>query len=400
MVNPDESDKEEKNMKDVSIIGIGTTPFSILDGKSLKEIATQACLDAIKDAGIEKKTIEAFYLGNFISGILLGQETIAPLVANCLGLPKEVPCTKVEGACCSGGIAFRHGYLLVAAGLAKFVLVAGVEKMSSSTTEKNTEGLASAFDQETEGRTGLTFPGFFALIARRHMHQYGTKIEHLAMVSVKNHGNSVRNPRARFRKKVTLEEVLASKMVASPIKLYDCCPISDGAAAAVLCPTEIAHHFHKKPIDILASAQTTGFSTSYDMDDPTTLAATVLAAQKAYRMANLSPRDVDVAELHDCFTMAEIVDSEDLGFFAKGKGGFAVEEGLTNIGGRIPINPSGGLISKGHPVGATGLGQVFEIVKQLRGEHENQVENAQIGLTHNLGATGQLCTVNILRRRE
>jgi acetyl-CoA C-acetyltransferase len=387
-------------MKKVSIIGIGTTPFGILEGKSLKEIATEACLNAIKDAGIEKKSIDAFYLGNYVSGILLGQETIAPLVANSLCLPKDVPCTKVEGACCSGGISFRHGYMMVASGMAQFALVAGVEKMSSSTTEKNTEGLASSFDQEAEGRTGITFPGFFALIARRHMQQYGTKIEHLAMVSVKNHKNSVLNPRARFRKLVTLEEVLASKMVASPLRLYDCCPISDGAAAAVLCPSEIAHHFHKKPIDILASTQTTGFSTSYDMDDPTTLAATVLAAQKAYKMANLTAGDIDVAELHDCFTMAEIADSEDLGFFAKGKGGFAVEEGLTSIGGRIPINPSGGLISKGHPVGATGLGQVFEIVKQLRGEHENQVKNAEIGLTHNLGATGQVCTVNILKRRR
>jgi acetyl-CoA C-acetyltransferase len=387
-------------MKEVSIIGIGTTPFSILEGKSLKEIATQACVDAIQDAGLEKESIEAFYLGNFISGILTGQETIAPLVANSLGLPKAIPCTKVEGACCSGGIAFRHGYLLVAAGLAKFVLVAGVEKMSSSTTEKNTEGLASAFDQEAEGRTGLTFPGFFALIARRHMHQYGTKIEHLAGVSVKNHGNSVMNPRARFRKKVSMEEVLASRLIASPIKLYDCCPISDGAAAAVLCPAEIAHQFHKKPIDILASVQTTGYSTSYDMDDPTVLIATVLAAQKAYTTSHLSAKDIDVAELHDCFTMAEIVDSEDLGFFPKGEGGFAVEEGLTRVGGKIPINPSGGLISKGHPVGATGLGQVFEIVKQLRGEHENQVKNAEIGLTHNLGATGQVCTVNILKGRD
>ncbi|MBM4332373.1 MAG: thiolase domain-containing protein [Deltaproteobacteria bacterium] len=386
-------------MRGVSIIGIGTTPFGILEGKSLKEIATIACNEAIKDAGIEKEAVEAFYLGNFISGILLGQETIAPLVANSLGLPKQVPCTKVEGACCSSGIALRQGYLLVAAGLANFVLVAGVEKMTSATTEKNTEGLASAFDQETEGQTGLTFPGFFALIARRHMHQYGTKIEHLALVSVKNHGNSTANPRARFRKKATVEEVMASRMVADPLKLYDCCSISDGAAAAVLCPSDIAHQFSRKPIDILASAHTTGFSTTYEMDDPTILMATVMAAKKAYEMARLFPQDIHLAELHDCFTIAEIVDSEDLGFFEKGKGGFAVEDGLTQVGGKIPINPSGGLISKGHPVGATGLGQVYEIVKQLRGEHENQVRNAEIGLSHNLGATGQVCTVHIFKRR-
>ncbi|MCJ7782483.1 MAG: propanoyl-CoA acyltransferase, partial [Desulfobacterales bacterium] len=314
-------------MREVSIIGIGSTPFGILEGKSLKEIATIACEEAIKDSGIEKSAIEAFYIGNYISGILVGQETIAPLIANSLGLSKNIPCTKVEGACSSGGIAFRHGYLLVSSGLANFVLVAGVEKMSSSSTEKNTEGLASSFDQETEGLTGLSFPGFFGLIARRHMYQYGTKVEHLGLVSVKNHANSVCNPRSRFRNKPTLEEVLNSRMIADPLKLYDCCPIGDGAAAAVLCPSDIAYQFNKKPIDILASVQTSGYSTTYEMDDPTTLTATVIAARKAYEISNLSPKDIDVVELHDCFTIAEIVDSEDLGFFEKGKGGFAVEEG-------------------------------------------------------------------------
>lgn len=387
-------------MRGVSIIGIGTTPFGVLEGCSLKQLATMACYEALKDAGIDREAIEAFYLGNFCSGILLGQETIAPLVANSLGLRKDISCTKVEGACCSGGIALRHGYLLVATGLANLVLVAGVEKMTSATTEKNTRGLASAFDQEIEGRTGLTFPGFFALVARRHMHEYGTKIEHLGMVSVKNHNNSVVNPRARFRNQVTLDEVMGSRLVADPLKLYDCCPIADGAAAAVLCPSDIAREFSSKPIDILASAHTTGFSTTADMDDATTIVATVGAARKAFEMAGLSPQDIDVVELHDCFTMAEIVDSEDLGFFSKGKGGFAVAEGLTQVGGKIPINPSGGLISKGHPVGATGLGQIYEIVKQLRGEHENQVKDAEVGLTHNLGGTGQVCTVHILKRRD
>jgi acetyl-CoA C-acetyltransferase len=386
-------------MRGVSIIGVGTTPFGVCEGVSLKELACKACLDALKDAGIDKREIQAFYVGNFISGILVGQETIAPLIANGIGLPKDVPATKVEGACCSGGIALRHGYLLVASGAADFVLVAGVEKMTSASTEKNTEGLASAFDQETEGRTGLTFPGFFALIARRHMHQYGTKPEHLGLVSVKNHSNGVSNPRARFRNPVSLDEVMASRIIADPLRLYDCCPISDGAAAAVLCPSDIAASFHPKPVDILSVAQTTGYSATYEMEDPTTLIATVKAAKQAYEMANITPHDVDVAEIHDCFTIAEIVDSEDLGFFPKGRGGFAVEEGQTLLDGKIPINPSGGLISKGHPVGATGLGQIYELVIQLRGEHENQVKGAEIGLAHNLGGTGQLCTVTILRRR-
>lgn len=386
-------------MRGVSIIGIGSTNFGILEGLSLKELAARACLEALEDAGIEKKEVQAFYLGNFISGILLGQETIAPLVANAIGLPKSAPATKVEGACCSAGIALRQGYLLVASGMADFVLVAGVEKMSSASTEKNTEGLASAFDQETEAKAGLTFPGFFALIARRHMYQYGTKQEHLALVSVKNHANSMMNPRARFRNPVSMDEVMTSRIIADPLRLYDCCPISDGAAAAVLCPSEIARKLHAKPVEIMAVAQTTGYSTTYEMEDPTTLVATVQAARQAYESARITPGDVDVAELHDCFTIAEIVDSEDLGFFPKGKGGFVLEEGQTLVGGKIPINPSGGLISKGHPVGATGLGQVYEIVRQLRGEHENQVHNAEIGLAHNLGATGQLCTVSVFCRR-
>ena len=386
-------------MRGVSIIGIGTTPFSVLEGKSFTQIATEACSDALRDAGIERKQVQAFYLGNYISGILLGQETVAPLVANHLGLEKNTPCTKVEGACCSGGIALRHGYMMVATGVCDFVLVSGVEKMTSQSTAKVTEGLASGMDQETEARTGLSFAGYFGLIARRHMHQYGTTAKQLALVAVKNHHNSVRNPRARFRNEVSLEAVMNSRLIADPLRLYDCCPVSDGAAAAVLCPSDIATRFTKKPVDIIGSAHTTGYPTAYESGDLTTLVATVAAGQQAYQMAGIKASDVGVVELHDCFTMAEIADSEDLGFFPKGRGGFAVEEGLTQVGGKVPINPSGGLLSKGHPVGATGLGQVYELTRQLRGEHENQVKDAEIGLAHNLGATGQVCTVHILRRR-
>lgn len=384
-------------MRSVSVIGIGSTPFSILEGKSLKEIATLACVDAIKDAQIAKEDIQTFYLGNFCSGILTGQETIAPLIANSIGLKKDVSCTKVEGACCSGGIAFRQAYLMVASGICNFALAAGVEKMSSVPTAKVTEGLASSMDQEYEGKTGFTFPAFFALMARRHMLEFGTTIEQLGMVSVKNHNNSVLNPRARFHNKVTLDEVMSSRLIADPLKLYDCCPISDGAAAAVLCPTEIARRFTDKPVEIIGSAHTLGYATMYEMESLTAVESTVIAAKKAYEMAGLTAEDIDVAEVHDCFTMAEIADIEDLGFFHKGYGGPAVEEGLTQVGGRIAINPSGGLLAKGHPVGATGLGQIYDVVKQLRGEHENQVKDAEIGLTHNFGGTGQVCTVHILR---
>jgi acetyl-CoA C-acetyltransferase len=385
-------------MRAVSVIGIGTTPFGVPEGKGLKGLAVEACNEALADAGVDRREIEAFYVGNFVSGVLAGQETIAPQIGDLLGLQKNVPCTKVEGACCSGGIALRHGHMLVASGMADYVLVAGVEKMTHASTEKNTEGLAMAMDQDTEGRTGLTFPGFFALVARRHMHEFGTTPDHMGHVAVKNHDNSANNPRARFRNPVSLDQTRASRMIADPLRLYDCCPISDGAAAVVLCPADMARRHANAPVEIIGTAQATGYYALYRTPDPVSLEATSIAAGKAFEMARITPGDVDVVELHDCFSIAEIVDSEDLGFFPKGRGGFAAADGETRVGGKIPINPSGGLLSKGHPVGATGIGQVYEVVRQLRGTHENQVKDAEIGLTHNLGATGQVVTVNIFRR--
>ncbi len=384
-------------MRNVSIIGIGTTNFGVLEDVSLKGMASLACNRAILDAGIERKEIQAFYLGNYIGGILVGQETTAAVVACDLGLRKSTACTKVEGACCSAGIALRQGYLLISYGICDFVLAAGVEKMSSASTAKNTEALAAGMDKEMEGYTGLTFPGYFGLMAHRHMYEYGTTIEQIASVSQKNRKNAVNNPRARFRKAVSMDEVLNSRMITDPLKLYDCCPISDGAAAAVLCPTEIARNFTNKPIEIIGSGHGLGHSTSYAMEGPS-CTCTVYAAKEAFEMARMNPSDIDVAEIHDCFTIAEIIDSEDIGFFESGYGGAAVEEGSTQIGGKIPINPSGGLLSKGHPVGATGLGQIYEVALQLKGEHENQVEDAELGLAMNLGASGLVSTVTILRR--
>jgi acetyl-CoA C-acetyltransferase len=387
-------------MRSVSIIGIGSTAFGVLEGKSLKALAIEASNQAIADAGIDRTAIDAFYVGNFISGFLVGQETIAPQIADLLCLRKDIASTTVEGACCSGGIALRHGYYLIATGQAEYVLVTGVEKMTEASTAKNTEGLAMAMDHDSsEGKTGLTFPGFFALVAQRHMHEFGTSVEHLAHVAVKNHDNSRHNPRARFRNLVTLEEVVNSRLVSDPLKLYDCCPIGDGASAVVLCATEKARQHTDKVVEIIGSAQTTGYNSLCNTPLATTFDVIVLAGKQAFTMAGLKPGDVDVVELHDCFTIAEVVDSEDLGFFPKGQGGFAVAEGQTRVDGKVAINPSGGLLSKGHPVGATGVGQVYEIARQLRGDHENQVKNAEIGLTHNLGATGQVCTVHIFRRR-
>jgi acetyl-CoA C-acetyltransferase len=389
-------------MRGVSIIGIGSTNFGLLGEMTLEEMAVRACNEAISDAGIEKKDIEAFFLGNYISGMLLGQETLAPMVAYSLGLNGNVAATKVEGACCSSSIGLRLGYLLIASGVHDIVLLAGAEKMTSESTPRVTRALAAAMDPVSEWRTGFTYPGFFGLVANRYMHEYKATIEQIGMVSVKNHNNSVSNPRARFRKPVTLDEVLNSRLVADPLKLYDCCPISDGAAAMVLCASDRAKEYTNKLVEIIGSGMASGLRTTHetinDTDTILSLPATLMAAKQAFEMAKLTPSDIDVIELHDCFTMAEIVDSEDLGFFKKGTGARAVEEGLTQVNGKIPINPSGGLLSKGHPVGATGCGQAFEIVKQLRGEHENQVKNSEVGLTHNSGGTGAVCTVHIFRR--
>ena len=269
-------------MRSVSIIGVGTTDFGILEGMSIKKMASLATNRAIVDAGIDRKEIQAFYLGNYIGGILEGQETLAPVVACELGLDKNVACTKVEGACCSAGIALRQGYMLIASGVYDFVLVGGVEKMSGASTAKNTEALAAGMDKDMEGYTGLTFPGYFALVANRHMYEYGTTIEQIGLVSVKNRKNAVKNPRARFRKETSLEEVLNSRLVTDPLKLFDCCPIADGAAAAVLCPTEIARNFTDKPIEILGSGHGLGNSTSYAMDGPS-CTATVYAARQAFK---------------------------------------------------------------------------------------------------------------------
>ena len=381
----------------VSVIGVGCTPFGRHNGIGIIDLAVRACREALDDAGVPNERVQAFYLGNFVSEALVHQGSLAPMVAYRLGL-RAIPCTKVEGACASSGIAFRHGVLLIASGLCDIVLTAGVEKMTSSETTTVTEALASAGDAESEMRLGLTFPGTFGIIMRRHMYQYGTTREQVAMVSVKNRRHGSANPRAHFQKPVTLREVLGSRLISDPLRLHECPPISDGAAAAVLCASDLAKEFTNRPIEVIGSGHAMGPGTLFEMADLTTFESSVAAAREAYRMAGISPRDIDVAEVHDCFSIAEIAAIEDLGLVEKGKGGPAMEEGVTALGGPIPINTSGGLLAKGHPVGATGLAQIYEIVHQLRGEAINQVKGAEIGLAHNLGGTGAVSTVHILRR--
>ena len=384
-------------MRDVAIIGVGSTPFGKLEGRGLVDIAVAACREALADAAVPREKIQALYVGNFIGERLAGQGALAGMVANRLGI-SGIPATKTEGACASGGIALRLGVLGIALGLYDFVLVAGAEKMTAASTAEVTAGLATAGDEETEMRSGLTFPGAFAVITREHMARHGTTREQVGLVSVKNHGLGAANPKAQFRKPVRLDEVLTSRLIADPLRLFDCPPISDGAAAIVLCPADQARDFHRRPVRVLGTGHATGPATLWEMDDITTFPATVRAAREAYAMAGVTPGDIDVAEVHDCFTTAEIVATEDLGFFAPGQGGHAVAEGWTAPDGKVAVNPSGGLIAKGHPVGATGCAQVYELVRQLRDEAANQVGNCEFALAHNLGGTGVVSTVTILGR--
>jgi acetyl-CoA C-acetyltransferase len=307
------------------------------------------------------------------------------------------PATRFEAACASSGAAFAHAVAAVASGIHDLVLVGGVEKMTSQTTAKVAEILAGAGDMSGEGRVGATFPALFAMIARRHMFQYGTTREHLAAVAVKNHANGAKNPQAHMRKVITMEQALAGKPISEPLTVYDCSLISDGAAAVLLAPLERAAEFTSKAVRILGIAQTSDYVALDAKDDITTFRAVRAAGEKAYKMAGLGPKDIQFAELHDCFTIAEIIACEDLGFAEKGQGGPYALAGHTSLTGERPINTSGGLKSKGHPVGATGVAQLCDVAMQIRGEAgERQLARNQIGLAQNLGGSGATAVVTIL----
>jgi acetyl-CoA C-acetyltransferase len=380
-------------MRDVAVIGFGMTQFGELWNKSIKDIFVEAALSAIENAGVDH--IDSMYVGAMSSGLFVGQEHLAAVMADYLGMA-PVPATRVESACASGGMSFRQAYLDVASGNSDIVLAGGVEKMNDGADV--TAALATAADQEYEVYNGITFPGLYAMIANAHMDEFKTTREQLAAVAVKNHQNGFNNPNAQFRSKITVDTVLNSTLVADPLRLLDCSPVTDGGAAVILCPLDMAKKFTNAPVKIIASSQASDTISLYERESFTTLKSVTNAAEKAYKQANLKPADIDLAEVHDCFTISEIVVTEDLGFFEKGCGGSAVEEGKTAIeGGEIPINTSGGLKSKGHPVGATGIAQVIEIYEQLTGQAgKRQVKDAHIGLAQNMGGSGASCTINIL----
>ena len=382
-------------MDKVCVLGAGSTKYGKLDD-SISDITLQASVGAIESAGIESKDIKAGYISN-VFGVADKQVHLGPVVMSNLGI-SDRPSLSIESACGSGSVSFREAYANVAAGFYDVVLVTGVEKVTHTGTEWTTTYFSYCSDFFYEGMAGASFPGLFASMARAYIHEFKATEEDFAQVAVKNHDNGLLNPKAHLRKKISVDDVMNSAVVASPLKLYDCCPFSDGASAVILCNEKFAKDHGSNYIEVLGSGRGGSPAALQGREHLTTIPSTKIAAEAAYKMAGITPRDIDFAEVHDCFTIAEVVDSEDLGFFEKGKGIEAVREGKTKLNSEISINPSGGLKSKGHPIGATGVGQVVEVFDQLTGKAgERTVKNAKIGLTQNFGATGASCAVHIFQ---
>lgn len=377
----------------INVAGVATTEFGELWNVSPRQLARKAMLEALRDAEIEPKDIDAIFVGNMLAVILGNQANLGSLFSQVLGV--NIPAFRIEAACASGGVALNSAINSILASRYKTVLVLGIEKMTDSSSDEVTAGLMAAGSDE-ERQAGLTFPGIYALMAQAYMDKYKISERALASVSVKNHFHGSLNEKAQFRRKITEDDVMNSGRIADPLKLLDCSPISDGASAAV-----ISSEISKKgnPVFITASHVDTDTLALHERQSFTTLSSVINSSKKAYEEAGVKPSDIDVAEIHDCFSIAEIIAVEDLGFSKKGEGASDIKAGKYTIGkGKIITNPSGGLKACGHPVGATGIKQIVEITQQLRGEAgERQVKNASIGLTHNVGGSGAVAAVHILR---
>lgn len=385
-------------MRKVAIAGAYQTRHGKFVNKSLREFVTEAGLNAIRDSKIPKSDIQAVFVGNYAGNEFNGQNAIAPFVASVLGL-EHSPSTHLEGACASGGLAVRQAYLTVAAGFYDTVLVLGVEKMNTTTPENTMEIVARGQDQDFEGSFFISGPSGFALYANRHMHEFGTTKKQLAHVAEKNYFHGSMNPDAHKQRKIDLERIIKAPMVSSPFGLHDVSLVTDAAAALVVTTAEKAKEYGADAIEIAGSGHGAESFTMALKKSATGFTSTQMAAKEAYERAGVSAQDIDVVECHDCFTVTEIINVEDLGFVEKGKGGPFTEEGNTRLGGKIPVNTSGGLKAKGHPIGATGVGQLVEVSRQLRGvQGERQVKGAEIGLTHVLGGPGSVSTVHVLKK--
>ena len=419
--------KPRRLVRGVAVVGAGMSKFGMFRDRDSKDLFTAAYKEMLAsvDKGVDPMEIDALYLGNFSNDFFMHQSHWGPIISDLIGLAPK-PATRTEGACASSALAFREGVFAIASGFYDIVLVGGVEEMSKRTTEEVAEGLALA-TVPYEGDVGFTFPGVFGAIATAYFSKYGATREHLMNITIKSHNNAPLNPKAQFKlsirdimnakiesarkkeqpvpewtnEKDFLRDPRANPVVAWPMHLYDCCPISDGASCMLLVAEEMAKSFTDDPIFVIGIGQGSGRGLQA-CDDLTYFEATRYAAQEAYGMSGLKPEDIQFAEVHDCFSIAEILHIEDLGFFKPGEGYLAVEEGLTRLDGPKPINTSGGLKCKGHPAGATGISQMYEVWTQLRckaGERQVPIKNLRIGAAHNLGGTGGTCTFTILERR-
>jgi acetyl-CoA C-acetyltransferase len=383
-----------------NIVSAAQTKFGALKGVSLREMFSEAVDKATVDAGVPKKDIQAAFIGSFIPEMLVHQGHTAPLLMDFAGM-KGIPATRHEDACASGATALRAAVMAIESGMYDTVLVAGVEKMTSVSTNMATEALAAAADDEFESSMGLTFPGVFGIAAVAHMQKYGTTEEDMARVAVKAHKNASTNPFAQFQKEISLEKAMTPRYIAWPLKLFDCSPISDGAAALVLTSTEKAKQYTDLPVKVTGTGQASASMNLCDRSDLTSFSASVDASRAAYKMAGLEAKDMDFAVVHDCFTIAEIIASEDIGFFKPGEATKALRDGVTALDGDKPINPMGGLKAVGHPVGATGVKQAVVLYRELIGDAgPNQVSKHDTAIMHNFGGTGATAVVTIMRRAD
>ena len=387
-------------MREVAIAGIGGMRFGKYGDRSLRVLGEEVCIKAIRDANMTPRDIQLAYVGNLAQwewgqGLLIGHYVLREI-----GLTK-IPITRVENGCATGSNAFHEAWYRVATGACDIALAFGVEQMTVASSEKILSVFTGRQHAERSGDMGNSAPGLFGLLARRHMEEFGTTREQIAMVAVKNRQYGSLNPEAQLTQPVTVEEVLHDRMICDPLTLPQCCPRGDGAAAVVLVAGKIAKKYTSIPVSVAASVQVSG--TYPDAGSYTYFDTDVRAAEAAYTMADLGPKDIDLAEVHDCFSVAEIVHYEDLGFCRKGEGGRFIEEGQSGHGGKTPVNTSGGLLSKGHVIGATGISQIIELVRQLRGQAgRRQVEGARVALQHNGGGfihtDTASCFIHILRK--
>jgi acetyl-CoA C-acetyltransferase len=416
----------KKFNRGVALVGAGMSSFGAFPGKTTRDLFVEAFreMHASVDKGFDPNDIEECYFGNYSSSQFEGQGFTAPFIANAVGMNPR-PAIRTENACASSGTAVRLGVTAIASGIADMVLVGGYEKETDRSTEEVTAILATASDNLYENVAGFTFPGLYAALSTAYMHKYGSTPETMMRVALQNHENGALNPKAQFGKRIGdfikmkqrsaekkgkpipewddemafLRDPRANPVISWPLRLFDCSPVSDGAAALLLVAEDMAHNFTDKPLYVRASALASGVP-MHDRSDLTMIETATQAGKVAYEMAGVGPKDIQVCEVHDCFTMTQVISAEDLGFFERGEGWRALEEGRTARNGDRPINTSGGLKSKGHPVGASGAGQVIEVWKQLRGEAgERQLPGEPtLGLTHNLGGSGQVCAVHIFER--